>query len=177
MEHWKEIPGHEGRYEVSDLGRIRSMDRVSHYGRWVGGTRTLKGKVLNPSPDGQGYLGSLVKVPGGKPVRIKIHLAVLTAFRGPRPPGLVGCHNDGDKANNALANLRWGTPASNIADFVKHGSARGSKNGAARLDEATVRGIKARLAAGETLMKIAEDHGVSVTAIWHIKSGKSWAHV
>lgn len=176
-EIWKEIPGFEGRYEVSDLGRIRSMDRVANYGRWgAGETRRLKSKVRVLTPTTGGYLGTGVKV-NGKLVWIKAHIAVLTAFRGPRPPGMEACHGDGDVTNNYLSNLRWDTKSGNNRDKEKHGTAqKGSKNGASKLDEVKVSDIKRRLSV-ETMSSLAREYGVSVTAIWQIKTGLKWQHV
>jgi hypothetical protein len=59
---------------------------------------------------------------------VQVHVAVLEAFRGFRHPGQETRHLDGDSRNNRLRNLRWGTPAQNIADKVKHGRTRGSKH-------------------------------------------------
>lgn len=47
---------------------------------------------------------------------------MLTAFVGPRPDGMVTCHNDGNPANNNLSNLRWDTQSNNQLDAVKHGT-------------------------------------------------------
>lgn len=52
----------------------------------------------------------------------QVHALVLEAFIGPRPSGMVCCHNDGDPLNNSVDNLRWDTQASNILDIVKHGN-------------------------------------------------------
>ncbi|MEA2707680.1 MAG: hypothetical protein QOF78_281 [Phycisphaerales bacterium] len=52
----------------------------------------------------------------GKTVRRRVHVVILITFRGPRPLGYEGCHGDGDKKNNALANLRWDSPEANRRD-------------------------------------------------------------
>lgn len=49
------------------------------------------------------------------------HTLVLTAFVGPRPATLEGCHRDGNRANNTLVNLYWGTRSDNQRDRVRHG--------------------------------------------------------
>jgi len=54
---------------------------------------------------------------------VYIHHLVLLAFVGPKPKGLVGCHNDGDVTNNKSSNLRWDTYTSNSLDAVRHGTA------------------------------------------------------
>ncbi|MDP7729539.1 HNH endonuclease [Mycobacterium sp. TY813] len=51
-----------------------------------------------------------------------MHHLVLEAFVGPRPPGLEGCHGNGDPADNSVANLRWDTRSANVFDSVRHGT-------------------------------------------------------
>jgi hypothetical protein len=60
----------------------------------------------------------------GTTATIKLHRLVLEAFIGPRPQGMVCRHLDGNKLNNRLSNLLWGTPAENAADRVLHGQTR-----------------------------------------------------
>lgn len=113
-ERWLPVPGFEGRYSVSDLGRVRSEPRVvirrdGRSFRISGGFMTAKFK--------HGYLMVKLHRPGLKPEwRHRVHLLVLGAFVGPRPPGLEGCHRDNDKNNNRLTNLRYDTRAGNHAD-------------------------------------------------------------
>lgn len=61
-----------------------------------------------------------------KPYTCAVHRLVLEAFRGTCPQGMEGCHNDGNRANCALDNLRWDTPMNNHADKIRHGT-NGSK--------------------------------------------------
>lgn len=174
-ENWKEIPGYEGFYEVSDLGRIRSIARVVPT---RSGTRRVRSTVRSLTPTGEaGYLATLLSVRNHKS-SMKAHIAVLLAFIGPRPsPGHDGCHNDGDISNNRLSNLRWDTKSGNNQDKKRHGTAQvGSSNPAAKLTEAQVGDIQRRLSA-ETLSALAREFGVSVTAVWQIKHKLKWEHV
>lgn len=57
----------------------------------------------------------------GRTHRFHVHRLVLMAFVGPGD-GLDGCHNNGDRMDNRLENLRWGTRADNIRDQVRHGT-------------------------------------------------------
>ena len=113
-ETWKPISGYEGCYEVSDLGRVRSLDRQSH------GFRA--GRMLKQNIGvGNGYLYvTLYRKPHKR--RANVHTLVLEAFAGPRPDGMEACHNDGDRTNPRLSNLRWGTHSENIYDIVRHGN-------------------------------------------------------
>jgi hypothetical protein len=117
-EIWRPIPGRNG-YEVSDLGRVRSVDRVvaktSRSGSIV--LARLKGRVLRLSTAGSDYL--FVSFSRG---RAYVHHLVLEAFVGPRPAGYQAAHGDGNPINNTLANLRWATPKENEADKRMHGT-------------------------------------------------------
>jgi hypothetical protein len=68
-----------------------------------------------------GYLYVNLKRVGSQSQRA-VHRLVLEAFVGPCPPGMEGCHNDGDQLNNRLDNLRWDTPSNNKLDSVRHGT-------------------------------------------------------
>lgn len=114
MEHWLPVVGYEGAYEVSDHGRVRSIDRVIETKR---GPRTVRGRVLKFRHHKHGY--PMVSPGFGKDALI--HHWVLAAFVGPRPKGAVACHNDGNPANNTVSNLRYDTQSSNCFDTVRHG--------------------------------------------------------
>ncbi|ATW58573.1 HNH endonuclease [Corynebacterium phage Darwin] len=117
MERWRDITGYEGLYQVSDQGRVRSLDRVNGRGFHVSGV------ILRQNPDRKGYLGvSLYS--GSKESRRRrlVHQLVAEEFIGTRPKGLDVCHNDVDKKNNSASNLRYDTRSNNILDAVKHGT-------------------------------------------------------
>jgi hypothetical protein len=110
-EQWRPILGWEGLYEVSNEGRVRSCEG-----------RRQRPIVLVPLKTDKGYLRANLYAPGGRKERRTIHRAVLEAFVGPCPEGQQGCHNDGDRTNNRLENLRWDTPAGNSRDKLLHGT-------------------------------------------------------
>lgn len=116
-ERWLPVVGWEGLYEVSDHGRVRSVDRVVP-GR-DGKTRTYRSVTLRPGKNPQGV--PYVNLSNGEARVRRVHQLVLEAFVGPRPPGMVGCHWDDNKDNNAVANLRWDTPSANMFDKVRNG--------------------------------------------------------
>lgn len=119
VETWKPIPGWEGYYEASDLGRIRSVDRVIE-GRW--GPRVALGKVLTAHPL---KIGGYLQVKLCRDARMKgemVHVLVLSAFVSPRPDGLEACHGNGNVTDNRPANLRWDTRSANMLDKVRHGT-------------------------------------------------------
>lgn len=119
QEEWRPVVGYEGYYEVSNLGRVKSVERRIPASRGSG-YRTMRGRILRQGTHSGGY-GMVYLCVHGKKLNQHVHLLVLTAFRGPRPAGMVCCHNDGDPTNNRLDNLRWGTQADNLRDQVRHG--------------------------------------------------------
>ena len=108
MERWRDIIGYVGIYQVSDLGRVRSLDRVVVDKR--GGRRTLKGRILRLSPKGQyGYVGvDLSK--NGVCTSVMVQHLVTAAWIGPCPDGQWIQHDDNDPTNNRHKNLWYGTP-------------------------------------------------------------------
>lgn len=120
-EQWREIPGYEGRYEVSDQGRVRSMDRVVVASNGV--VRHLPGRMLKQYKQ-RYWLVSLAATADHPPRNPRVHVLVLAAFVGPRPEGQMGRHLDDDTDNNALPNLAWGTNSDNMLDAVRNGTHR-----------------------------------------------------
>lgn len=112
-EQWKPVLGFEGLYEVSDRGRVRSVDRVLV--KSDGRRMTIKGKLLKGGTN-QGYVSH--KMQG---VTKFTHIMVLEAFVGPRPPGMQVRHLNDIKDDNRLSNLRWGTSSENAKDRVRNG--------------------------------------------------------
>lgn len=122
-EVWKPVTEYNGYYEVSDLGRVRTVDRQVPHKRH--GFIQLKSQIIKPTPCLKN--GKLVALYVGlwresKRRNRQVHSLVLEAFVGSCPSGLECCHNDGDPSNNQLENLRWDTHKSNGEDMVKHGS-------------------------------------------------------
>jgi hypothetical protein len=119
-EEWRDIPGFPG-YQVSDLGRVQSLDRLIYDPRSETTNRPAfrryPGRVLVPVING-GY--PRVKLGGGHP-GVPIHQLVALAFIGPRPPGQEVRHWDGDNLNVRRNNILYGTRSDNAKDRVRHG--------------------------------------------------------
>ncbi len=125
-EQWLAIPGFEGRYEASDHGRIRSLDRViaaRNGSRWrpgqpgLPGTRRIRGRVLSPGrKTASGHLHVVLEG-----VDRTVHSLVLETFTGPCPPGMEALHADDNPGNNRLSNLSWGTRSENSYDAIRNG--------------------------------------------------------
>lgn len=107
-EQWRAIPGYEGRYEVSDRGRVRSLVRG-------------KAKIMVAPIDRYGYARLSLRISGGRR-NWRVHQLVALAFIGPCPPGLDVLHGDGVKTNCIPSNLRYGTQSENTIDMTIHGS-------------------------------------------------------
>lgn len=117
-EQWRPVVGWP-EYEISDLGRVRSVERVVM--RRNGVPQTVRSKVLSTPPASHGYRNVGLHRPGQRPRVELVHRLVLEAFVGPCPPGLECRHRNSDHHDNRLRNLRWGTRADNNRDIVKHG--------------------------------------------------------
>ena len=116
MTEWRPVVGFEGLYEVSESGNVRSLDRLDSRGNQI------KGKKLTQCLVGPRWAVTLYRE--GKRYHGPIHRLVLEAFVGPRPDGYDACHNDGDRDNNHISNLRWDTRSANTLDQVQHGTHR-----------------------------------------------------
>lgn len=117
QEEWRAVLGYEGQYEVSNRGQVRSLDRIITFpdGRY----RRARGRILKPWTLKR--IGHQCVGLAGKS-RALVHVLVLEAFVGPRPDGLVACHNNGIADDNRVENLRWDTYAENNKDLVRHGT-------------------------------------------------------
>jgi hypothetical protein len=114
-ERWVAAPGMSG-YEVSDRGRVRSLDRKIV--RSDGVVQRWPGRLLRPRVRESGHL----HVMGSDRRNYRVHRLVLEAFVGPCPAdGHEACHNDGNPSNNRLENLRWDTRKANAQDTLRHG--------------------------------------------------------
>ena len=116
-ERWAWIPGFEGRYEASNLSRIRSHCQP-------------KLRILKPQPTGV-YLTVGLLLPAthykngkvktkAKAVKLYVHRCVLCAFKGePYSSNHVARHLNGDPSDNSIENLEWGTRAQNADDHYE----------------------------------------------------------
>ena len=104
QENWLPVVGYEGLYEVSDLGRVRSL---------------RSGHLLKMATN-RGYPRVGLNKDGNARA-VRVHILVAAAFIGPRPDGQEVCHANGVKTDNRVTNLRYDTHAENNRDIVRHG--------------------------------------------------------
>jgi len=171
IEEWRPVVGYGGVYEVSNLGRVRSLDR------WVrvnSGRRRTGVRYFSPAQTGKNkkYKRVLLRNPDKQR---PVHQLVLEAFVGPRPENCQVRHLDGDPSNNRLDNLAWGTKAENEADKIKHGTLLcGTANPSSKLTDADVLAIRA---SNKRQIDLAQTYGVSQAVISAVRLRKIWKHV
>lgn len=172
-EVWRPVKGYEGRYEVSDQGRVRSF--FSDYSRNI---RRHLPRLLSSKTDRYGYR-QVGFYDHGRRRCHTVHSLVLTAFIGPRPDGFECAHWDGDPSNNVLPNLRWVLPAENAGDKHRHGTTmRGAYHPQAKLSEDNVRSIRSLYSTGRhSQRELASFYDVSRWEIRSILSRRTWALV
>lgn len=115
----------------------------------------------------------------GLPLRSQlwgVHLIVLTSFVGERPhPSYDACHENGNRKDNRLSNLRWDTRQSNHFDKKKHGTFQTCElHGNAKLDWERVRAIRLLFDAGESRDAIAVKYGMSRSQVYNIGRREQW---
>lgn len=161
-EQWVTVAGFESYYEVSDLGRVRSV---------------RAGRCLKACVGASGYEQVDLSL-HGRARSFTVHQLVATAFLGPAKPGMQVCHCDGNRRNNCALNLRYGTPVENNADKARHGTTvRGVANNKAKLSAEDVIEVRQLAAAGLTHRSIAQRFGVSRPAISYVVRRETWAHI
>lgn len=132
-EEWKDIKGWEGIYQVSNTGKVKSLDRVikNQYNintKKFDLQRTVYGKILKPTVNPNGYYQVTLSRPGHKRKQVSIHRLVAEAFI-PNPDNLPMInHKDENKLNNRVDNLEWCTQAENIKHSCLLHPGRISKN-------------------------------------------------
>lgn len=119
IEIWIDIPGYEGLYQVSNFGRIRSLNRIKFNGK---GYYTLPARIISIYyKSNHGYPTVHLTNSNGKKCVATIHRLVATAFV-PNPENLpVVLHSDDNKLNLRSDNLTWGTQSENLIAAFKTG--------------------------------------------------------
>lgn len=160
-EMWCAIPGHGNRYEVSNIGRVRSL--------YICGIHRIK--IMKPlMARGYHYVCLSRK-------NFTIHRLVCAAFIGPRPEGHQVNHKNGIKTDNRLENLEYCTPSQNMKHCYRIGLASnaGENHSQHKISEAISLDIKRRYMGGETQSSIALDVGIDPSQVSRICSGKAWS--
>lgn len=172
---WK-VSGLFPDYEVSNDGRVRRVTQ--------GGRRYPAGYELKPKPHQRGYTFYILRR-GDDNVTVLGHRLVAMEWIGPPPtPEHEVAHNDGDRINNHVSNLRWALPAENQADRKIHGTyVDGEDAYSAKLSNKQAEDIKLEYSAGGvrykggavTMAALADKYGVSLSQVSRIVNGKQRA--
>jgi hypothetical protein len=119
MEIWKDIPNFEGLYQVSNIGRVKSVDRIRNQSN--GKKRFFPEKIIKPFIDDSGYPRICIYTKDATPTKQKVHRLVAMAFiPNPDNKPCVG-HLDNDRMNPKVENLVWCTVKENAQHCIKSG--------------------------------------------------------
>jgi hypothetical protein len=177
-EEWRPVQGAEGRYEISSLGRVKSLSRTVFCGIRHGkpAFRAVPEKILKISLDKDGYHQVLIANKEGDPFKtIKVHKLVAQAFLGEKPNGMWVLHGSKGNADNSVDNLYYGTPLQNAQDRWRDGTMSfGEIHHKAKLTQEDVLAIRDRHSAGVAINDIAKTYGVNRSAIEKIISRVNW---
>ncbi len=170
IEMWKDIPGYEGEYQASTLGRIKSLERTApSKNRYTGKPflRTVPERILKPGRFCKtGHVSVILRRgTNGRPV----HQLILKTFIGEAPEGMEVLHKNGDPTDNRLSNLHYGTRTENILDVYRQGG-RWRK-----LSIEDVEAIRLGLLCGIAGIELARMYEVSQQVISSIKHRRTFA--
>lgn len=172
-EIWRPVDDYQGRYEVSNLGRVRSVGRAfASTGHRK--ARFYPGTFLKLSLR-KGYLSASLSW-RHKLKHFTVHRLVCIAFHGAAPSHEHEvAHYDGNRLNARADNLRWATKLENEADKLRHGRRpMGEKTNRSKLSSEQARIISRTTGPRR---EIAEVFGVSPSAIENIRKGRTWKHL
>lgn len=171
-ENWKPVVGFEGRYEVSDLGRVRTLLRIPKLIRGVPSHNGYPRVCLSRGPAKEDHVSHVV------------HRLVLVAFVGPPAAGQECDHINGDRADARLANLRWVTRSEN-ATYAHRRHRAAPWTGGERNGNAILTAPQARLI--QELRRINAVSGwiATLASAWNlhrgviesVACGRTWASV
>ena len=172
-ELWKPITGYEGKYEVSNLGRIKSLSRIIKQKN--GRQRKIKERILVPARMGN-YHGVVLCNDNGMKKHY-IHRLVCTAFLGnPIGDRITVNHIDGDKYNNKLSNLEWSSYSENLKHAYRNGlnENSGEKNHYTKFSDETISKVREKYSTGQYRQsELADLYGISRMQIHRIVKFKN----
>lgn len=172
-EEWRAVVGYEGLFEVSSLGRVRSLDRVAYYSD--GRVRKHKGQLLSSWVDQDGYRRVRLKVYQNNDQQ-HIHRLVALAFITNDNPEVKGTvdHIDADKQNNCVGNLQWLSRSDNSKKKAFDGTAAVVRGSAKINFEIAAEIRRMKIETNLTLRQIGTMYGIDKATVWNIVNHKTW---
>ena len=164
-EIWKDIEDYEGKYEVSNLGRIKSLKRLDSIGK------PIKERILKSS-SWHGYL-KIRLCKNGKTHSFRINRLVAIHFvANPDSKPQVN-HIDGNKTNNSVTNLEWNNSSENLT----HASKNGLLKPFSKLTKEEVKSIRALKDKGISQENIGKMFNISRREVGYIHNKKCWVNI
>jgi hypothetical protein len=177
MEVWKDVLGLENFYQVSNMGKVKTMPREVIRGR--GGVYKTPERLLNPSINSDGYYTGIFRV-NKKACNYKVHTLVALAFIGQIPKGMEVNHKNGIKTDNRVENLEIITKSQNIKHAFNIGlnkPNKGEKNGNSKYTKEDAIKVKKLIKNGLTETQIVNEINCSIHFVRDIRRNRTWAHV
>jgi hypothetical protein len=174
QEIWKDIKGYEGKYQVSSIGRVKSLQRISTFNNSKG----LKKEIIIKTWNDEGYIR--VKLSNNSVEKTyRVHRLVANEFlENPFNKSQVN-HKNGIKTDNSVENLEWVTNSENSIHAFENNlrkSPLGSNHGNSKLNEQKVLEIR-KIGRSKSLKEIADIYCVDKSLISLILRNKAWKHV
>ena len=168
MEVWKDVVGYEGYYQVSNLGRVKSLKR-----KHMRTTKILKNNVSK-----RGYQRVILCKNNAEKHKSIHRLVALTFILNPENKRTVN-HINGFKTDNQVINLEWATSKENMQHAYDNGlitGLKGEKHNCAKLTGNDVRQIR-ELVSYKSKVSVAKIFNVTVGTISHISLYRTWKHI
>lgn len=171
---WLPVLGFEKSYQVSNFGKVRSIDREGWRPHSSGQVKVImKGKILKPAASRSGHLTVVL----GRNNTKQVHALVLTSFVGVCPEGLECRHLDDNPSNNHISNLKWGTRSENLYDAVRNKKKPiAEKAPHAKLNRAAVFFIRENKNKF-SFHSMGQKFGVSANAVKQVIDQKTWKSI
>jgi len=165
-EIWKDIKGYEGSYQISNLGRVKGLERISHVGNGIGSDRKIPTRIMEGHLTGRNVFYKQVMLSDNdrKQQGFYIHRLVLIHFNRMPNKGEESNHIDFNPLNNRIDNLEWVTSSQNSLHSREHMSKakRGEKHPAAKVTDLQAIEIKRLRKQKVRHRKIAEMFNITV---------------